>query len=377
MPSNSSTLPAPADPDVRPGRSGHWRVAAASALAAATGAASLHLGGWSAAAVVVIAFGLLGIRPSGSTRRGDSSGAHSAYGSGSTRLTEPVVSGWQSLLDDTQRASQQRQRTLAARLLDIGQQLESVLNLHATTASAAPRTDDLMARHHTIVDELLQHSRSTARLRMETMLAARTMVEALEALNTLAREVQTISRATHLLALNASVEATRAGERGGGFAVVAQEVRQLAAQSRQAGIRIARQVGQMQAPLKAVLHRTGRDDVDPDTPEADCAAQTEEQARRLVRAIADEVGEVRRGASELYEECLQLQTQLTALQGDLKEIDPSLPGVDNLLQDMLRLRQCLLGAEDPVAGSAEDWMARLHSDIGASRRQLVRHATTP
>lgn len=376
MPSTSSTLPAPSDPDVRPGRAGHWRVAAASALTAAAGAASLHLGGWPAATVVVLAFGLLGIRPSGSSRPGHPSGKRRG-GPGSARLTEPVVSGWQSLLGDAQRAGQQRQRALSARLLDIGQHLESVLNLHVATASAAPLTDELMARHHTIVDALLLHSRSTVRLRTDTVSAARTVVDALEALNTLAREVQTISRATHLLALNASVEATRAGERGGGFAVVAQEVRQLAAQSRQAGIRIARQVGQIRAPLDAVLQRAGRDDLDPDAPEADCAAQTEEQARHLVRAIADEVGEVRRGAAELHAECLQLQAQLTALQGDLKELDQSGPGVDGLLHDMQRLRQCLLGAEDPAAGSAEDWMARLHADIDASRRQLARHATAP
>jgi len=373
MPSNSSTLPAAADPGVRPGSSGSWRVAAASAVAAAAGAAGLFLGGWPAAAVVVVAFGLLGIRPS---RPGDSSGALRVHSPGNTRLTEPVLSGWQLLLGSTQRAGHQHQRALDCRIVAIGQQLESVLNLHAITASIAPPTDDLMARHRNILDELLRHSRSTARLRTETVSAARTMLEALEALNVLAREVQTISRATHLLALNASVEATRAGERGGGFAVVAQEVRQLAAQSRQAGIRIARQIGQMQAPLNAVMHHAGRDEVDPDAPEEDCAALVEEQARRLVRAIADEVGAVRHSASELYEECLQLQGQLQTLRGDLKELDQSRPGVDNLLQDMQRLRQCLLGAEDPVAGSAEDWLARLHADIDASRREHTRQTAT-
>jgi methyl-accepting chemotaxis protein len=232
-----------------------------------------------------------------------------------------------------------------------------------------------MGRHHAIVDELLRHSRSAARLRLDTVSAARAMLEALDALNTLAREVQTISRATHLLALNASVEATRAGERGGGFAVVAQEVRQLAAQSRQAGIRIARQVGQMQAPLDAIMQRSGREDIDPDAPEADCATLTEEQARRLVRAIAGEVGDVRRDACGLHEECLQLQSQLLLLRGDLKELDRSRPGVDSLLQDMQRLRQCLLGAEDPAAGSAEDWLARLRADIDAGQREHARQAS--
>ncbi|WP_442776829.1 methyl-accepting chemotaxis protein [Sphaerotilus montanus] len=318
--------------------------------------------------------GLAGVRPATAARPGHT-GGHRVRSADGARLTEPVVAGWHLQLGDTQRTSHQSRRALEARIVALGQQLESVLNLHVTTSAAAPLTEDLMGRHHAIVDELLRHSRSAARLRLDTVSAARAMLEALDALNTLAREVQTISRATHLLALNASVEATRAGERGGGFAVVAQEVRQLAAQSRQAGIRIARQVGQMQAPLDAIMQRSGREDIDPDAPEADCATLTEEQARRLVRAIAGEVGDVRRDARGLHEECLQLQSQLMLLRGDLKELDRSRPGVDSLLQDMQRLRQCLLGAEDPAAGSAEDWLARLRADIDAGQREHARQAS--
>lgn len=41
---------------------------------------------------------------------------------------------------------------------------------------------------------------------------------------------------TNLLALNATVEAARAGEQGRGFAVVAGEVRQLASRSSEASV---------------------------------------------------------------------------------------------------------------------------------------------
>ncbi|OAT81371.1 methyl-accepting chemotaxis protein [Desulfotomaculum copahuensis] len=97
--------------------------------------------------------------------------------------------------------------------------------------------------------------------------------------------INNISRQTHLLSLNASIEAARAGMQGRGFAVVAEEVRRLAEETNQATAEVARIIDTIQEGSRLVTER-----VEEGLKVADQGVETvnlaEESLRQIDHAVA-------------------------------------------------------------------------------------------
>ncbi len=174
----------------------------------------------------------------------------------------------------------------------------------ASVQTVAAAAEELTSSIGEISRQITEQKRVTA----EAVTEAQRTDETVASLATAATQIgqvvqliQDIAEQTNLLALNATIEAARAGEAGKGFAVVASEVKNLASQTARATEEISKQIGTIQNVSQnavSAIRKIGST-IDQVSQITGSIASAMEQQSAATREIAGSVQQAAAGTSEV------------------------------------------------------------------------------
>jgi methyl-accepting chemotaxis protein len=255
-------------------------------------------------------------------------------------------------MSETKESAQEEFNEIDQLATAMSQMTSTVHSVADNAKSAAELTDATSSRAQSGQEFILRTINKMQELSAdigESAAAINQVEESVDAISSVVGTIQSISEQTNLLALNAAIEAARAGEAGRGFAVVADEVRNLAQRTQTATVEIQDMIGQLQSNANSAVSL-----METSVVEAADGVEFVNNAGKELEGILTQV-------QQINEMNIQIASAASEQSDVAEEMSQNLTNVRELVEASVTVVTELLETSEMMQSSAEDLDKKISS----------------
>lgn len=225
-----------------------------------------------------------------------------------------------------------------------------VARLASTSAEGTQASEKILLNTQASFDHSVEQVQTIAQAMAENSERIARVSARSEDINQIVSTISDIAEQTNLLALNAAIEAARAGEQGRGFAVVADEVRTLAANTQKSTEEINELVKRLQSNVREAVEQIeiNRGRSEETTKSIADSVESLKTLAAQVNLIADNTVQVASAAEEQSQVNAEISQSIVGIGDTAKELNDQAHTIDGVRQELTL-----------VVGLLDDQLSRL------------------